>query len=228
MWTWARLQSRTGTGKVYFYRFSHVTTFPKDSPMWGMGAAHGFELIYTFGHTDYLPNTATAVDRKMVEVLASYWTNFAISGNPNAPVLPLWPEFTERAPLVMDLGQPLEARPIDPADLAGLRLQDRYLGAQRFEHPSEMVHKLGKWRELSHEGMQAFVPMSARGQERSFSSTAWISAKRTFRVAALTSFHAVTPLIRGRLAEPGTAVPFARCSSLRYRGSSSQRPATEQ
>jgi para-nitrobenzyl esterase len=131
VWTWARLQSRTGKGKVYFYNFSHVTSFPERSPMRGLGAAHGFELIYTFGHSDYLPKTATSEDRQMVEALASYWTNFAKTGNPNSPGLPLWPEFTERDPRVMSLGHPLQAQLIDPLDLQGLQLQDRYIAALR-------------------------------------------------------------------------------------------------
>lgn len=131
MWTWARLQSRTGQGKVYLYEFTHTTRFPEGAPLHGMGAAHGAELIFTFGHTDYLPKTATAEDIRMVETMASYWTNFAKTGDPNGAGLPVWPDFSERDPRVMNLGDPLRARPIDPTDLQGLQLQDRYIAALR-------------------------------------------------------------------------------------------------
>jgi para-nitrobenzyl esterase len=131
MWKWAGLQSRSGHGKVYFYNFSHLTNFPQDSPQHAFGAGHGLELIYTFGHAGYLPATASPADRQMVEAISSYWTNFAKTGNPNGPGLPLWPPFTESNQGFMNLGQPFQAREIDSRDLQALQLQDRYVASLR-------------------------------------------------------------------------------------------------
>jgi para-nitrobenzyl esterase len=127
MWTWARLQSEKGAGKVWFYNFSQLTNFPAGSPQRDWGAGHGLELPYTFGHADYLPPTATGADRRTVAVISGYWTNFARSGDPNGPGLPSWPAFTEADQRIMNLGEPLAARVIDPVDLQGLQLQDRYM-----------------------------------------------------------------------------------------------------
>ena len=42
-------------------------------------------------------------DRALSEQMADYWTNFAKTGNPNGPGLPVWPRFTEADRQVMHL-----------------------------------------------------------------------------------------------------------------------------
>jgi len=49
-WAWARLQSKTGKGKVYVYYFSHRPPYPDAPAFKDWGAAHGGEIAYVFGN----------------------------------------------------------------------------------------------------------------------------------------------------------------------------------
>jgi para-nitrobenzyl esterase len=94
MWAWARLQSKTGTGPVYYYSFRQQPPFPAGSIYEGWGASHFAELWYVFDHLDQSPWRWTKADRRVAEEMSGYWVNFVKSGNPNGPGLPVWPAFT--------------------------------------------------------------------------------------------------------------------------------------
>jgi para-nitrobenzyl esterase len=53
-WIWARLQSRLGTRKVYYYYFDQHPQAPADSPRPDLGAPHGREVPYVFDHLNGL------------------------------------------------------------------------------------------------------------------------------------------------------------------------------
>jgi para-nitrobenzyl esterase len=44
------------------------------------------------------------VDRKLTDAMQSYWMNFAASGDPNGAGLPVWPEYSVKTDLAMELG----------------------------------------------------------------------------------------------------------------------------
>lgn len=124
-WTWARLQSTTGHAKVHFYKFSHTPMYPVGSPVTAAGAAHGSELAHIFGREDHLPPTATLADRRMVDVIAKFWTNFARTGDPNGPTLPRWPAFNVRHERIMNFAASASGGELSKSDRNALELQER-------------------------------------------------------------------------------------------------------
>jgi para-nitrobenzyl esterase len=93
MWTWARLQAHQQRSRVYYYNFRERPPFPMGSVYQGWGASHFAELWYVFDHLDQERWHWTGADRRLAEVISSYWTNFVKSGNPNATGLPHWPRY---------------------------------------------------------------------------------------------------------------------------------------
>jgi para-nitrobenzyl esterase len=103
----ARFTARAFTAKntpAYIYLFSYVS--PSAKQFMKYGASHASEIAYVFGkpmNRNGAPVAAT--DMKVAEMMNTYWTNFAKTGNPNSSGLPEWP--------VYDAGQNglLEFRP---------------------------------------------------------------------------------------------------------------------
>ncbi len=106
-WAWARLEAMKGTNSVYYYHFTHVPPFPKDSVYAGWGPSHFAELWYTFDHPDQYSWQWTAADRKLADEMSSYWVNFVKTGDPNNAALPQWPRFTTQDSRVLYLDDPV-------------------------------------------------------------------------------------------------------------------------
>ncbi|WP_304164709.1 carboxylesterase/lipase family protein [Phenylobacterium aquaticum] len=122
MWAWAQLQAASGS-PVWLYRFDQRPPFPAGSVRAGWGPSHFAELWYMFDHLDQEPWAWTRDDRKLARVMASYWVNFARTGNPNGGGLPPWPGFDPSTDQVQRLG-PSVATVANP-DLASLSAFDR-------------------------------------------------------------------------------------------------------
>lgn len=129
-WVWARLQSSLGTGKAYLYYFDQHPDYPADSPRAGIGAPHGREVPYVFGHlNDLRGETPTAADQVVSDAMVTYWTNFAKYGTPNGKGEPDWPAFSDQNQQVMDFSGAPHVEPVQSE--AGLKALDAYFAWRR-------------------------------------------------------------------------------------------------
>ena len=70
-------------------------------------------------------------DRELSDTLASYWVNFAATGNPNREGLPEWPAFDRDADEALEISDTIQVRRGVRKDR--LDFLDQYYAAQREE-----------------------------------------------------------------------------------------------
>jgi para-nitrobenzyl esterase len=97
-YTWARLQSTYGKGRI------HVYWFDKPSARDPNGSGHGSEVAYVFGNLGLRGPPPAAADEALSDQMQTYWVNFAKTLDPNGAGLPAWPDFTASKPTVMRFG----------------------------------------------------------------------------------------------------------------------------
>ncbi len=114
MWQWAALHTASRSGAAYVYEFVHIPAEPATPCGYGCGAGHGAEIPYVFDQLAQDPRAWSADDRMMAERMVGYWTNFAKTGNPNGPGLPIWPGFDGGTRSVIRLGSDAEVKSSPP------------------------------------------------------------------------------------------------------------------
>ena len=102
-YAWAKLQNKTGKGKIYMYYFDQFNEnggFPgpggqRRKPR---GANHAAEMQYVFA-TPWGPFAPE--DQKVSDAMHKYWGNFIKYGDPNGEGLDEWPVYDENGKTVM-------------------------------------------------------------------------------------------------------------------------------
>ncbi|MGO9776070.1 MAG: carboxylesterase/lipase family protein [Terracidiphilus sp.] len=98
-WKWIEAHRKTGESPVYRYHLELAAPPSKFHP--GSFAFHSDDIEYVFGTLDTRPGAVwRPEDWKLSEQMMSYWTNFARSGDPNGPGLPVWPKYDANDSLI--------------------------------------------------------------------------------------------------------------------------------
>lgn len=100
---------------AYVYHFSHPTSvfrlylparpdFPNPGGTRGLGAFHSGDLAYVFNNVGLVGVEWQDWDYALSDLIASYFVNFAASGDPNGPGLPPWDAYQRSKDNVQDFG----------------------------------------------------------------------------------------------------------------------------
>lgn len=99
---WGHRRLGVSQHPLYVYLFDHPLPGPQSSQY---EAFHSAEIPYVFGTLDKAPErNITDVDRRLSELVMSYWINFVNTGDPNGQGLPEWPAFSLQDRQLLQLG----------------------------------------------------------------------------------------------------------------------------
>ena len=101
---YAQAQAAIGT-RAYLYYFAHEP--PTDPGKPNLRATHTAEIPYVFNNLKAVRvfpdnsspelTSASESDRRLADIVSSYWVNFARTGNPNGKGLAAWPQYKDKA-----------------------------------------------------------------------------------------------------------------------------------
>jgi len=108
-WKWIVAHSKTGDAPIYRYHLELPAPPSKFHP--AALAFHSDDIEYVFGTLDTRPGAIwRPEDRTLSEQMMTYWTNFAKTGDPNGPGVPMWPKLGPEN-IVLHFDNPIKVAP---------------------------------------------------------------------------------------------------------------------
>ncbi len=96
-WKWLELQLATGGAPVFRFEFDQTLPLPAGAaPGTEPTAPHASEIEFVFRVLSSKDLPWRQEDWDVSELMSSYWTNFAKTGDPNGPGLPRWPAYNRQ------------------------------------------------------------------------------------------------------------------------------------
>ena len=109
-WKWLEMQAATGDSPVYRYEFDDAPPQPAGEE--SHGAYHSAEIEFVFGALASKNLPWRPQDNALSDLMSTYWSNFAKTGDPNGPDLPKWPVYNAQTDYqVMHLDATSQAEP---------------------------------------------------------------------------------------------------------------------
>ena len=127
---WARAMEDVESD-AYLYWF---TWAPPIEEQERYGAFHAAEIGYVFGNLDLFGAVPVADDHAFSDLMATIWTQFARTGNPNGEGLPEWPAYTGENEEYMELG-------VDTGAKSHIRVEEVGLIAGAWDERREMEQR---------------------------------------------------------------------------------------
>jgi para-nitrobenzyl esterase len=108
MYLWAKERSKTAKTKVYEYLWDHPLPGPDADRF---GAFHTSEVPYVLNTLYMSDRPFTGNDKRIADMMSSYWANFAAAGDPNGKGLAAWPAVGEKSE-IFEVGDKSELVPV--------------------------------------------------------------------------------------------------------------------